>query len=534
MLLILSNPIPCFFPFQNPNHKKPCKTNTSMPVSKKASKRITPRDYWALLFGLLLLVFLGQGMASQVELSHILAGILGILLVSTFLIRKFSPDSKTWYIFSMWETNRFNRYFDCFKDSKWLEWMAEIGAVLGFGAIAVDYFWGRKLNSQWKRWLLFIITIVVLGGLFGFFLGNNLTNNPLVTGPLIAYQFFFGLFGFSGFILLALFFQGIDGIEKILAGKQACPGIAPIIPGVQTPNVPIFVPIEAWISLIAILFIHEGAHGFLARRHKLKIKGSGLLVAGFLPIGAFVKPDEKKMEKMEKKKQIHILSAGPTANLFSFFVIGILSLLVMQFVVSPLVSPAFTEIQENSSIGVKISDVDQNFTVCGEFFESPAYGQIDANTNLLAVNDQNVSNLAATLQLLTVENQGKPKTLLLEKDGIVFEKTLSPNALGRIGIHVEAIPNPDYTPPQDLVLFAQLFQIISSIVFWFVVLSLLVAIANFLPVNPLDGGKIAQYMITPYLGFLHMSEKETEKLVGRIFIWILLPLIIANVLPIGL
>lgn len=485
----------------------------------------------SLVFGILLLLFGLSGMYTQVTSVHWLAGILGFLLFTTFLVQRFVKGTKSWYLFSMVETDRFNPIFDKLKNARWIEWIAEAGTVLGFGAVAVDFLWGRKLKQTWQRVALFIISIIILGGLFEVFLGGNVANNPLAKGPGILYDFFFGLFGFAGFLLIGLLFQGIDNIEKMLVGKQACAGIAPVIPGVQTPNVPIFVPIEAWISLVAILIIHEASHGFLARRHKLQVHSSGLLLAGLIPIGAFVKPDEEKMQQMDKRKQIQILAAGPTSNFVSFLVVGVIAVLLLQGIVNPVLGPRIEAEQANRYIGVNIIGVDENITLCGDTFPSPAFGQIDANTQLLAVNDQNVSNISSALMALR-ENPQEPKKLLLQKDGTVFEKTLVPNALGRLGIQVEAIPNPDYHPSEKFQLFLQVFGIISNIVLWFVILSLLVTIGNFIPANPFDGGKMAQYMVAPYFGFLQMSEEDTERFVGRLFIWILIPLIIANALPI--
>ncbi len=502
---------------------------TMKPPKTVEGPRISEKDGIAFLLGLSLLLFFGSGFPN-LQTTHWVAGITGFLLATTFLVRKFVPSSKTWYVFSMLETKRFNPVFDKLKNAKWIEIATEIGAVVGYGAIAIDYFWGRKLKKGWQRAGLFIASILLLGWLFGLAFGN-LSNNPLVKGPEWLYQFFFGFFGLAGFLLLALFTQGIDGILKIFAGKPACPGVAPIIPGVQTPNVPLYVPIEAWVSLFAILVIHEASHGFLIRRHNTKLESSGLLLAGLLPIGAFVKPDEKAMSRIEKRKQIQIMAAGPSSNLYSFILIGILMAGMTQFVFSPTIGPISQEIQRNSSLGVKIVKVDQNIQLCGETVPAPAYGEIEPKSRLLAVNDQNVLSLNdATLFLRNKPTE--PKKLLLEKDGNITEKTLTANALGRFGLQLENIPNKDYKPPAEKELLVNIFQLFASIIVWFITLSLFVAIANFLPVDPLDGGRIAKFMLAPYFGFLKMSEEDTEKFVGRLFLWILIPLIILNALPI--
>ena len=67
--------------------------------------------------------------------------------------------------------------------------------------------------------------------------------------------------------------------------------------------------------------------------------------------------------------------------------------------------------------------------------------------------------------------------------------------------------------------------------FWLFMLNLFVAIANLLPIEPFDGGKMVKILCIPYLGFLKIPEKDKEKLIGRIFIWIVGLLLLINALP---
>lgn len=521
-------------PYSKNAYHTPSTSQSSGPL-----RRTERKDWMALTIGIFLLGFLiaSEFFSGILPVPGWIAwtlGVIGFLLVTTFLLKKFSKNAKTWYVFSMLETTRFNPVFDKLKNASWLEIAAEIGAIFGYGAVAADFFFGQKFKKKWQRAGLFLAAMAIMSGLSALVLGNALSNNPLIKGPSWIYQFFFGLFGLAGFLLYSLFTQAIDAITKIFAGTQACPGIAPIIPGIQTPNVPFFVPIEAWVSLVAILIIHEAAHGFLIRRHNLKMESSGLLLAGIIPIGAFVKPDENAMKKMDKRKQVQIMAAGPSSNLYSYFLVGILALLAGQFLVAPTIGVALQEIQRNSSLGVQITKVDQNTVICGEVFPNPAYGKIEPNSRLLAVNDHNISNLGEAVVALSSGKPQDPRKLLLSKNGKTVEKTLVPNQLGRLGIQLESIPNPMYKPDATTVFWLGIFQLLSSILFWFIMLSLFVAIANFLPVDPFDGGRLAKFMVAPYLGFLHMNTEDTERVVGRIFWWILLPLIILNALPLVL
>jgi membrane-associated protease RseP (regulator of RpoE activity) len=81
------------------------------------------------------------------------------------------------------------------------------------------------------------------------------------------------------------------------------PGINPIIP--------------LWYGIFALaigIIIHEFSHGILARWAKIKVKSLGLLLC-IIPIGAFVEPDEKEIENVDKWSRSRIFAVGPTSNI---------------------------------------------------------------------------------------------------------------------------------------------------------------------------------------------------------------------------
>ena len=69
---------------------------------------------------------------------------------------------------------------------------------------------------------------------------------------------------------------------------------------------------------------------------------------------------------------------------------------------------------------------------------------------------------------------------------------------------------------------------------WLLMLSFAIAMINFLPMDPFDGGKIAKIVFLPYFGFLKMGKADTEKFIGRLMLWIILGLLLLNALPLFL
>ena len=115
------------------------------------------------------------------------------------------------------------------------------------------------------------------------------------------------------------------------------PGINPIIP--------------LWYGIIALaigIIIHEFSHGILARLAKIKVKSLGLLLC-IIPIGAFVEPDEKEIENVDKWSRSRIFAVGPTSNI----VFGLICAAIFSWVFMASLAP----IQD----GVLIQNVTENY-----------------------------------------------------------------------------------------------------------------------------------------------------------------------------
>lgn len=456
------------------------------------------------------------------------AFIVGLLILSTYLIKKYVKGSQAWLVVSMVRFTKPLKIFDLLKNKpRLVNFLTDLGLVLGFGAIAVDFLWLQK-RPMVQRLIGFAASVAVLGAITGFIFP---TENPIIPIPTLVSQIFFGVFGLAGIILVSLFYSGLDIINKLTIGKNACAGVAPVIPGVDLPNSPISVPLHAWISFVIILVLHEASHGFVARKLGMTLKSYGLLFLGFLPIGAFVEPDEKQLQQLERKQPkdaLRLYAAGPASNLYFFLIGGIIFSLIGAAVVGPLLNPAMSAIHSQSVNGVMIEKVEDKITICGTEFETPAHGKLQAGDQILSVDGTSIHTLSDYVTAI----QGKESyTLSILRDGATLQYSFEPNDIGRIGINVKEIPNPDYTAPDWYEPTRVVLGFLVSFLGWLLLLNFLVATANYIPVSPFDGGKMAMILIAPYLGFLHMSEADTKKLVGRMFGIILLILILINAAP---
>ncbi|NYZ78361.1 hypothetical protein H0N96_03095 [Candidatus Micrarchaeota archaeon] len=170
--------------------------------------------------------------------------------------------------------------------------LADWGFTVGFG-LPYSLFVFRK-QKQLKRFAALALAAIAFEAFF--FLAQptgSLNSLLLLTFAVTALA---GLFG-MGFLLLA------QHAFNVLTVPGTAPGVTLLIPFVT-------VPWEAIFAIVIIMIVHELAHGVLCRIEKIRLRSSGLLLLGFLPIGAFVEPDEKQLAKAALPKKRRILAAG--------------------------------------------------------------------------------------------------------------------------------------------------------------------------------------------------------------------------------
>ena len=264
-----------------------------------------------------------------------------------------------------------------------------------------------------------------------------------------------------------------------------------------------YVPFFYWIiSIFAILIVHEGMHGVMARVYNLKVKNSGLVILGaILPLvpGAFVEPDEKKLLKASKKEQLAVFAAGPVANL----TMGLILMLLMFTVITPLTDTFY------SKDGIVVTDLmDGN---------PPAQqaGMI-AGDKITAINGQAIKETADFSNALKGAKPGDRLNIVTTE--AVRDVTLGENPKNKkawLGIYVE---NPLKAPTWAT--YTVLW--FKELVFWLYLLSLGVGLFNLLPLGPIDGGRM----------FVTVLESVTPKSASTIWksvSFVLLGILITNI-----
>ncbi len=278
------------------------------------------------------------------------------------------------------------------------------------------------------------------------------------------------IFGFTGYLFYALGLSALGVLEllavvisKTLAGtptlaplSNEVPGVLPVIPGITIPL------ISGIIAFVIIIVIHEASHGVLAAMVKTKIKKVGLLVFGVIPIGAFVEPDEKKVEKLDREAQNRIYSAGVSANFIAMFIFFALLIAVLPYV--------------NNNI--------MRMFVASTMPGYPANGIIAPGSQIISWNGYKITDTASLTTASASDLPGKTVSISTNKGNYsLVAQSENGTTRGIIGVELSQEPVLN-TPLKRAVYF--LYGVFAITM----MLNFLIGVINLLPLPMLDGWRI--------------------------------------------
>jgi membrane-associated protease RseP (regulator of RpoE activity) len=362
---------------------------------------------------------------------------------------------------------------------------------------------------------------------------------------------------------------------------QNLPPIAPLIPyfpklfGLES----LFPPLYFTYFLIALAIVavsHEFSHGIFARLWKIKVLTTGLAFFGPF-FGAFVEPDEKKMAKAPKFQQLSILGAGVFANVLMTILFALImwGFFVVSFAPAGVVFNSYAQAVVNVS---GISEVEGNnvtdifeiskytkeglneINVYGSKFLAPqellksenlleneqiivfdnapavrsnlqgAISKIDGNNirnHEDLVNVLGALNPGSEIEVVTIQEDGsfiKYDITLAERNGnaylgVGFYERNREGFSGKLFSLFTKIKDPRvfYQPSWDgdFVIF------IYDLLWWIVVINILVALFNMLPVSIVDGGRFFYLTVAGIFG----SEKSGKR-AHKIATWFIVMLLV--------
>ena len=252
-----------------------------------------------------------------------------------------------------------------------------------------------------------------------------------------------------------------------------------VIPGVDIPGSPIFIPfVYGIIALATVIIVHEFAHGILARREKVTIKSIGLLLFAILP-GAFVEPEEDEIKNIKKIPRMRIYAAGSIAN----FSLAIVAFLIFLLITSFVIPATFDENR---------IEIDQ--VIAG----TPAHNVLKPGMIMNSINGHNVSDAESYSKAVSTLKPGEMVVVVTNQGTYNFTAGTNPNnkSLGYMG--VKAIKNLVVKSDVSNIFGDQLpwaWFYLREMFKWIFFLNFAVGLFNILPMKPLDGGHLLENLL---------------------------------------
>lgn len=304
-----------------------------------------------------------------------------------------------------------------------------IGIIISIYGLWIAYSSYKKSKKESKK-TLYINAQVSSERLKNIFykIANRITKHTVLCD---IYSWFSIVVGYSVIPLISILL--LLEIPKMSTNKNII--MEPIL---FIPEVTIHLTIGLLIAIIIGVIAHEMSHGIIAIRNGINIKEVGILYL-FLPLGAYVNPDEDEYNESKALSKLKMVAVGPTANL----------LLALVFMI--ILSKVYFTVDSMILSAVSV--------------QSPLHGVIPIGSIIQSVNGININ----PNNMLTLFNYAPSHIMTITTSHGVF--TAQRGTMELMGLII--------TPK---------FSLFGDIVFWGFLINLSFGIVNLAPIYFFDGG----------------------------------------------
>ena len=346
------------------------------------------------------------------------------------------------------------------------------------------------------------------------------------------------------------------------------PPIAPLIPyfpklfGMQDLFPPFYFTYFI-VALAVVAIVHEFSHGIFMRLFKVKIKSTGLVFLGPI-LGAFVEQDDKSFQKKKKIEQMSVLGAGVFANLvFALIFYGLyVAFFFSSFTASGSIIAGyagetipFVNItgMENQGEFTKIlasngkeyyrasAELEQiNLSLLeglGAYYDAPAI-KVRMKGAIVQMNDAKIRNVEDLIVFMQNTAPGDEILVITESEegteeyNIILGEHPDGKSVGFLGVAPPGELSPHGIVQNSLAFFmsfknnstyykpswdGNFVYFIYHLLWWVMIINLLVALFNMLPLGILDGGRFF------YLAIWGVTRSEkVGKIASKLMKWFIL------------
>lgn len=280
-----------------------------------------------------------------------------------------------------------------------------------------------------------------------------------------------------GFFLMIIMFVAIIWSLQLMFEM---PTVSLILPGVDIPGSPIYIPfVTGFLALATVLVIHEGGHGILARVEGVAIDSVGLLLMIIIP-GAFVEPNEEELKKINGISKLRVYFAGPMFNMGLAAIGLILMICVSGFLASE---------DMYTTDGMEISSVVP---------ASPSEGVLADGMIIKAINNQTVTNTSSYSKIMNRNKIGENVSVTTDSGTYTIQAEANPNNSSKAYIGIRATAHTIVSPEarSKYGTFIPWFLTeLKEFLYLVFLLNFSVGTFNLLPMKPLDGGLILEEIV---------------------------------------
>lgn len=344
---------------------------------------------------------------------------------------------------------------------------------------------------------------------------------------------------------VAVFFMGLMLILIIVSLETLiqAPSVAILLPGVDIPGSPIFVPLGyGIIALMTVIVVHEFGHGIISRVEGVRIKSIGVLLLAVLP-GAFVEPDEEDIEKSKRISKLRIYAAGSIFNL----ALAAVSLIIVLFITLMTISSISPGIPGISVPGTSIKTEPVTLlNISGPIFptfqtdgvaitsvvpKSPADGILQDGMVIQSINGISTSDINNYALFTNQTKIGETLNFQTNQGTFSVKAGANPNnaTRGYIGIrsqdHLVLNNNVAKTFGHQIPWFIYSLRDLFT---WIFIINFAVGTFNLLPMKPLDGGLLLEEL----LGY-KLSKNRVQQIITPLSYVLLLIIVVSIVYSLG-
>lgn len=279
--------------------------------------------------------------------------------------------------------------------------------------------------------------------------------------------------------MVFIFYVLAKNLTYLFLSPEQAVSVQPIVP---LPG--LFVSYETFpylvLAVAVVMVSHELSHGIASIADRVPLKSTGVFFAHVV-MGAFVEPDDKRLNQARNVSKLRVYAAGSFANV----VLGILCIFLLANFAATI-----TPFYNAATTGVVIGSVPDNL---------PAHSSgLQPGDIMSSINGTKVSSIADLRQYMLPVKPGEGIMIGTQRGDFLVKTGADQNNLSRAIIGIGGLADNVVYNPKMPFLSSDFPVILLHAEFWLSVVLTSVAMINMLPMYPFDGDRFLDTVLNAF------------------------------------